>query len=50
MLLITAIMLIPIGADIGYEEGKLHASAKAAGVLIQLFPRKKSEFEEEWQD
>ena len=41
VLLIAAIMLIPIGADIGYEKGKIHVSAKAAGVMIQLFPRKK---------
>ena len=41
VLLIAAIMLIPIGADIGYEQGKIHVSAKAAGVMIQLFPRKK---------
>ena len=41
VLIIVGIMLIPIGADIGYEEGKIHVSAKAAGVLIQLFPRKK---------
>ncbi len=41
VLLITAIMLCPIGADLGYEQGKIHVSLKAAGVLIQLFPRKK---------
>ena len=39
--LIVLINLIPVGADIGYEDGMLHVSAKAAGVLVQLFPRKK---------
>ncbi len=41
VLLITAIMLIRVGADLGCEQGKLHASVKAAGVRIQLFPRRK---------
>ena len=40
VLIITVINLIPVGADIGYENGKLHVSAKAAGILLQLFPRK----------
>lgn len=37
--LIALIMLIPIGADIGYEDGELAVSAKAAGLLIQLIPK-----------
>lgn len=37
--IIALIMLIPIGADIGYEGGQLTISAKAAGVLIRLFPK-----------
>ena len=38
-IIITVIMLIPIGADIAYENGQLRVSAKAAGFLVQLFPR-----------
>ena len=41
VLLIAALLLIPIGADIGYEQGKIHVSATAAGAEIRLFPRKK---------
>lgn len=41
VLLIALIMIIPIGFDIGYEQGKVHVSAKAAGAQIKLFPRKK---------
>ena len=41
VLLIAALLLIPVGADIGYEQGKIHVSATAAGVEIRLFPRKK---------
>ena len=44
VLLITLILLIPIGADIRYEEGVIRVSAKAAGVKLQLIPKpKKSE-------
>ena len=32
-------MLVPIGADIAYEGGELRVSAKAAGVLFQIFPK-----------
>ncbi len=39
--LIALIMIIPIGFDAGYEQGKIHAAVKAAGVKIQLFPRRK---------
>ena len=38
--LITLIMLIPIGADVNYEGGKLTLSAKVCGVLLQLIPKK----------
>ena len=31
--IIALIMIIPIGADIGYEDGELRVSAKAAGKL-----------------
>lgn len=41
VLLVTVIMLIPIGADMGYEDGKLHVAAKAAGKLIVIYPRQK---------
>lgn len=37
--LITALMLIPIGADIRYEEGVVRLSAKAAGMKLQLIPK-----------
>ena len=39
VLIITVIMLIPVGVDLGYEQEKLHLSAKADGLLIQLFPK-----------
>ena len=38
-IIITIIMLIPIGADIAYEGGELRISAKLAGFLLQLIPR-----------
>ncbi len=38
--LITLIMLIPIGADVNYEDGELTLSAKVSGVLLQLIPKK----------
>ena len=41
--LITLIMLIPIGADIRYEDEVIRVSAKAAGIKIQLIPKKKRE-------
>lgn len=37
--LIALIMLVPIGADIGYEDGKLSLSAKVCGVLLQILPK-----------
>lgn len=41
--IITLIMLIPIGADIRYEDGVIRISAKFAGKAIQLIPKKKKE-------
>lgn len=41
VLLIAALLLIPLGADIGYEQGKIHVSATVAGAELRLFPRKK---------
>ena len=41
--LITLIMLIPIGADLQYEDEVIRVSAKAAGIKIQLIPKKKRE-------
>ena len=37
--LIVLILLIPVGADLGYEDGKLHVSAKVMGIQLQLFPK-----------
>ena len=45
--LITLIMLIPIGADIRFEDGVIRVSAKAAGKNIQLIPKKKRKPKEE---
>ena len=44
---ITLIMLIPIGADIRYEDGVIRISAKFAGKAIQLIPKKKKEPKQE---
>ena len=43
--LIVLIMLIPIGADIRYEEGIVRISAKAAGIRLQLIPKPKKSAE-----
>ncbi len=43
VLLIALIMLIPVGADVGYENGELHVSAKACGVLMPLYPKPQEE-------
>ncbi|MCI7135943.1 MAG: hypothetical protein SPI09_06795 [Candidatus Limivicinus sp.] len=37
--IIVAIMLVPVGADVAYEGGKLRLSAKVCGVLLQLIPK-----------
>ncbi len=41
--IIALILLLPIGADIGYEQGKLHVLAKAGPLTLKLFPRRKRE-------
>ena len=41
VLLITLILLTPVGADFGYEQGRLHASLKLGWIKLRLFPRKK---------
>lgn len=38
--LIVIICIVPVGADVAYEGGELRVSAKVAGVLLQLFPKK----------
>ncbi len=39
-LLITLIMLIPVGADVGYEGGVFSVSAVACGMpIVRLFPK-----------
>ena len=38
--IIALIMLIPVGADVGYENGELSVSAKVCGVMLKLLPRK----------
>ena len=37
--IIAAIMLIPVGADISYEDGQFALSAKVCGILLQIFPK-----------
>ncbi len=37
--IIVLIMLVPVGADVGYENEQLHLSAKVCGMLLQLFPK-----------
>ncbi len=41
--LITLVMMVPIGADLRYEDEVIRVSAKAAGFKIQLIPKKKRE-------
>ena len=41
--IILLILLIPVGADLGYEGGKLHVSAKLGPMLVQIFPRQRRE-------
>ena len=45
LLILIGILILPIGVDLGYEDGKLHLAAKAAGVLIPIFPRSKKKGE-----
>lgn len=37
--LIVGILLIPVGVDTAYEGGQFRLSAKAAGLLLQLYPK-----------
>lgn len=39
VLIIAAIMFIPIGADIGYEDKQFRLAAKVCGVQLQLLPK-----------
>lgn len=39
VLIIAAILLIPVGADVAYEGGQLRLSAKVCGMLLQLIPK-----------
>ena len=39
LLIIAGILLIPIGADIGYEGGELKVSAKVCGLALTLLPK-----------
>ena len=41
--LIILVMMVPIGADIRYEDGVIRVSAKAAGLKLQLIPKPKKE-------
>ena len=45
--IVTLIMLIPIGADIRYEDGVVRVSAKAAWIKLQLIPKQKNSQKEE---
>lgn len=45
--IVTLIMLIPIGADIRYEDGVVRVSAKAAWIKLQLIPKQKKSQKEE---
>ena len=38
-LIIFLIMMIPVGADIGYADGQLSLSAKVMGIFLQLLPK-----------
>ncbi len=38
--IIAVILLVPVGADIGYENGEMRLSAKVCGMLLQLLPKK----------
>ena len=37
--ILVLILLIPVGVDLGYEQDKLHVSAKVMGLLLQLYPK-----------
>lgn len=38
--IIALIMVIPVGADVGYEGGEFRLSAKVCGILLHLLPKK----------
>lgn len=38
--LLLLLLFIPVGVDVGYEEGEFHLSAKVSALLIQLIPKK----------
>ncbi len=37
--ILIVILLIPVGVDLGYEDGQFHLSAKINGFLLQLIPK-----------
>lgn len=39
VVILAAILLIPVGADVAYEGGELRLSAKVCGILLQLIPK-----------
>lgn len=39
VLIIALIMLIPVGADVGYVDGELSVSAKVCGLMLKLLPK-----------
>lgn len=39
--ILVAILLLPVGVDLGYENGILHVSAKVSRFLVQIIPRPK---------
>ena len=41
VLIVVLILMIPVGADIRYEDEVIRISAKAAGIRFQILPRKK---------
>ena len=41
--IIVILLLIPVGADLRYEDGVIRVSAKAAGMNLQLIPKKKKD-------
>ena len=47
VVIVTLIMLIPVGADIRYEDGVVRLSAKAAWIRLQLIPKPKKSQKEE---
>ena len=41
--LLLLILFLPVGVDLGYEEGEFHLSAKVSALLIQILPKKPEE-------